>query len=502
MNFKRLCRICLESLDPNKQSLDIYTKNRLYAEMLSSCTKIKPSEDDGLPRLICKECSKRLKRTYLFIIQCEESDKTLKYFSENPLKSTENDPHVEVKIEDVDDKNNIEELFESDGLLNSPVKNELNDDGNNDTGWNAEDDKPPEGINATDDTGWDAEDDKFLDQLSQKTSEGLFNCEENVTKKERKGRKKIGTSVEDFNDPNRVGERLLPISKRPHQCDICGKVLSTKSNLKAHKACHSDQRPYKCTECPASFKAYSALFQHRRIHTGETPYHCEFCSKRFARRTGLVNHIKVHKGEKQHKCPLCNKCFTQKSQLITHMKRHKGDKSFLCQECGKGFPINAELQVHQRIHNGEKPYACHLCEKKFATSGNLSIHIRIHNKEVRYRCKDCNRGFVTCSAYNVHLKRHKGQRDYICECGKSFYTSSSLKQHKVVHTGEKNYQCKLCNRKFSQGSHLGRHFRRDHAKPGAPLPTSDYYKLVLTSGHRTDIFIEKEQSENVKCEGS
>ncbi|GBP80304.1 Zinc finger protein 582 [Eumeta japonica] len=123
-----------------------------------------------------------------------------------------------------------------------------------------------------------------------------------------------------------------------------------------------------------------------------------------------------------------------------------------------------------------------------------------------YHCKECQRGFVTCSAYNVHLKRHKGQRDYHCECGKTFYTSSALKQHKVVHTGEKKYQCKICEKKFTQTSHLSRHFKRDHAKPNAPIPSSDQYRVVLTNQSVPKVFGLYEKIDpngsSVKCEGS
>lgn len=45
-----------------------------------------PEEGDGLPRLICKECSRQLKRTYAFNLQCDESEKKLRFLLENPPK--------------------------------------------------------------------------------------------------------------------------------------------------------------------------------------------------------------------------------------------------------------------------------------------------------------------------------------------------------------------------------------------------------------------------------
>lgn len=91
-----------------------------------------------------------------------------------------------------------------------------------------------------------------------------------------------------------------------------------------------------------------------------------------------------------------------------------------------------------------------------------------------------------------------------------FYTSSALKQHKVVHTGEKKYQCKICERKFTQTSHLSRHFKRDHMKPNAPVPSSDHYKLVIQDVNKEvfSMFDNVQKTQNViigtgvKCENS
>ncbi|XP_075984875.1 uncharacterized protein LOC142982319 [Anticarsia gemmatalis] len=530
VDFTKICRICLES---NKLTYDIYTcyyvkRNTLYCDMLADCTKLKPSVDDGLPRLICKECSRQLKRTYSFNIQCETSEQKLKFLLENSSeldsKTVQNadgscganvKDELLVELEKIEDKSETNEstqvpIFddnskdEKDNIKLEPL---LNDDGD-DSCWDADDDnvlledmkvkKTEPLLDNAENSCWEADDDVMLQRVKVKKTEA--ENEEDRPKKKRGRKKKVYVEGEI---------PRLPESKLPHQCDVCGKFLSTKSNLKAHKLCHTDLRPYMCPDCPATFRGHSALFQHKKVHTGETPYHCEYCPKQFSRRTGLVNHIRMHKGEKLYSCELCFKTFVQSAQLSIHMKRHKGDKPYLCQICGKGFPIKAELKVHQRIHNGEKPYSCHLCSKTFATSGNLSIHIRIHNKEVRYNCKECSRGFVTCSAYNVHLKRHKGQRDYHCECGKTFYTSSALKQHRVVHTGEKKYQCKICDRKFTQTSHLSRHFKKDHAKPNAPVPSSAHYKVLVEENkdvfgllHGTMQKIGANLNTDVKCEGS
>ncbi|XP_047510888.1 zinc finger protein OZF-like [Pieris napi] len=476
-DFKDSCRACLQQ---NKIFYNIFTcyyvkRNISCVEMLTNYTKIKPIKQDGLPQLICKDCFRQLKRTYDFCIQCESSEIRLTNLLLN-LKSPDNNKTINevdkvslcnvkeennIKLEPSEDKINL--ISEAVELKLEPIR-EINDENEN----------------------WNADDDNLLIEFKQ-----IDPKDETIKKK--KGKKKKFPYLDDE-------ELAKPTSKLPHQCDVCGKILSSKSNLNSHKIIHTDQRPFKCKECPASFKGHSGLFQHKRLHTGETPYHCEYCPKQFRKKTTLIYHIRTHTGEKEYDCKICLKSFVQSAQLAIHMKRHSGDKTYLCQDCGKAFIIKADLKVHQRIHNGEKPYSCHLCEKTFATSGNLSIHVRIHNREFRYTCKYCSRGFITCSSYNVHLKRHRGQRDYSCECGKKFYTSSALKQHKVVHTGEKRYQCKICDRKFTQTSHLSRHFRKDHAKPDDPLPNSDQYKIVLPAENETSVFNLKMDDGDLKCE--
>lgn len=49
--------------------------------------------DDGLPRLICKECSKLLTQTYSFNLLCEESDEVLRACLQNK-EPTNTDPEV------------------------------------------------------------------------------------------------------------------------------------------------------------------------------------------------------------------------------------------------------------------------------------------------------------------------------------------------------------------------------------------------------------------------
>lgn len=82
--------------------------------------------------------------------------------------------------------------------------------------------------------------------------------------------------------------------KRNFACPYpnCNKVLSEKSNLKAHVRLHTKERPYKCKlGCGKTFMWKSSLNYHTNVvHGDRRPFRCQYCQKRFAERPKLRIH--------------------------------------------------------------------------------------------------------------------------------------------------------------------------------------------------------------------
>ncbi|KAJ8926929.1 hypothetical protein NQ314_020781 [Rhamnusium bicolor] len=137
-------------------------------------------------------------------------------------------------------------------------------------------------------------------------------------------------------------------------CPICGKVISTKGNLKVHLETHRPKGRYGCDICGRIFKTQCNLYRHKEYHGG-IQYPCGVCGRVYPTNSTLRAHSITHSDLRPHKCPLCDKTFKR----------------------------NQDLKFHINQHTGARPYQCPYCPKAFASSGNCFSHRkRMHPVEV------------------------------------------------------------------------------------------------------------------------
>eukprot|EP00088_Acartia_fossae_P027679 TRINITY_DN28416_c0_g1_i10.p1 TRINITY_DN28416_c0_g1~~TRINITY_DN28416_c0_g1_i10.p1 ORF type:complete len:301 (-),score=48.59 TRINITY_DN28416_c0_g1_i10:423-1325(-) len=168
-------------------------------------------------------------------------------------------------------------------------------------------------------------------------------------------RSPINNSIENTEESTENTKKKCP-SLRPHACDVCHKVLSSRSTLEKHMLLHSGKRPHKCKLCQAEFIQRRSLTCHvMQKHSMERPYKCKICNKGFVYNFYLEEHMIYHTGEKKHQCPECGKRFVSPGALSKHIKRHTTIKSFQCNFCNKMFKVNVDLKTHIKfVHARER----------------------------------------------------------------------------------------------------------------------------------------------------
>ncbi|XP_055712045.1 zinc finger protein 271-like [Phlebotomus papatasi] len=387
------CRICLNVVDSGA-SLNLFTSfvdNLSLGQLLNSCTDIIPVvEHDGLPEMICFNCSKLLRSAYNFKILCESSDQQIR----NALLSSTKNPAIESELE-----TNVPDFFEDDTVsvyhVDYPYEGDFHE---------FEDSLCSNERNRTDFTGNSTEMDIASEEMISVKEEPPEIVQETVVIKRARTKKPP--------DPEAAEKPANSQEKNSKQCDFCGLVFRTNGGLRIHKKIHLGERPHTCTYCEKSFRTRLALKIHIRSHTGERPYVCETCGKGFKTISSINNHRAIHLEERQFHCPLCPYRASTK----------------------------ANLKIHHRTHTGVKPYTCQLCGATFMTASNMQKHVRnIHKKLKTHKCDECGRSFFTKESAMKHAVTHSGAKPYKCPvCMLAYGWYNGLQKHmRIQHRGVK-----------------------------------------------------------------
>ncbi|XP_072380246.1 uncharacterized protein [Diabrotica undecimpunctata] len=437
-NFSSICRLCLQS----KDLLPLNTVEVM--QVFEEITKIQVTEDDLLPKNVCRTCVSRLQEIKQFIELCAANNNLFLMALKHPY--IKNEIFIEIPFK-------VDKIITEEAVEHIKVQEETES-------------KKCE------------EDAEFL-QL------GVCN---NSFKEEQLC---IRLLEEQIN--NKIQENdVIVNSKIKKTCEVCDK----------------GETPYVCSICNKRYHSARSLQKHRDVKhftqedktldngilNNSNKTQCPFCNKYFGK-FGFGTHIKTHINEKKvFECPLCYKAFQKNSHLERHLRIHTGERPFACGSCRKTFTQESDLKRHSLIHNGKKDFQCQHCGKMFSTARSLAAHMLKHEallqnvkcnfckssvcschheKQLKidnipkesFLCTICGKMFKTNSNLQIHHRIHTGENPFVCLlCNKGYKANTALKSHmRRAHTGEKLYKCQICPKEYYDSTNLKRHNKRVHA---------------------------------------
>ncbi len=255
----------------------------------------------------------------------------------------------------------------------------------------------------------------------------------------------------------------------------CGAILSTAYALKVHlsSSSHRGQRPHMCPVCERGFAQRCHLTVHLRTHSGERGFMCAVCGKTFSVPSNLRKHQQGHQREEEaasHVCEFCAKIYSKLSDLHLHLRTHTAEDSarpFPCELCSSNpFSTRSALAMHKRAAHGDDSgggrFSCSLCSRVWPSRSALEKHLLVHSGDKPHACPVCEKRFSQVSHVNYHVRtvheKAEKPRNHVCgECGKAFAARFALSKHEKTHTNERPFKCDICDKGFIQKTHLQAH---------------------------------------------
>jgi hypothetical protein len=258
------------------------------------------------------------------------------------------------------------------------------------------------------------------------------------------------------------------INNLQNKCELCGKILSNKKNLKKHLKLHSNVRNYICKICNKSYKRSDHLRRHMITHDPEPNYYeCEYCLKRFCLNYHLTSHLQNVHGKakiKVYKCPDCDLCFNKKSKLFLHQKNFHNavfDKiPCYYPYCNKSYISEQKLNDHiQKFHMNIINNPNNIKDEHIFFNNSNS-----NNNNNNDNCSELNDDYKEMESENSGTNKEK--KYFKCpynNCLKVYSSQYNLSVHiKTFHLKIKSYLCPICPNKYFHKVSLKKHLMIEH----------------------------------------
>ncbi|KAG5666897.1 hypothetical protein PVAND_014904 [Polypedilum vanderplanki] len=156
---------------------------------------------------------------------------------------------------------------------------------------------------------------------------------------------------------------------RPYRCKKCPLSFKNRKDFSDHRRIHK-KSDHQCDKCGQRFRFQASYLNH------DCDFWCNICGKSISNKANLKIHLNyVHNigSAKIFTCDLCGRFYKSKRNIDTHMKNHMSVTPFNCAICGKGFSHAGALKIH--MWNHRDVVNCEYCHKKFKPR-SLYYHVK------------------------------------------------------------------------------------------------------------------------------